>query len=305
MEGGEYDHGRGTTLISTSLSPLYHMSVYMLPKTIVQDIDKLRRTFFWQGGGTKRKYHLVKWTKLCKSKKKGGVGIKNLELFNFSLLCKWWWKLEHENGLWQDLVKAKYMSKSDIHNVSHRLGDSHIWGDLLKVKHIYLQGMDIQINDGACTRFWEDKWLFNQPLCCLALAPVLYTLCEQKGVSVANVKNGTVKITFRRWLHRDLQNTWDEILGQVESFHLSDSPDSIGWKGGKKNIFSVKSVYNALTASDFGHCFNHIWKGKIPAKIKFFMWLMEHDAILTKDNMIKKKNGKEIQIVISVVWMSL
>ena len=52
-------------------SPIYHMFVYSLPKTTVKKLDKIRATFFWQGGGTKRKYHLVKWTKICKIKKKG------------------------------------------------------------------------------------------------------------------------------------------------------------------------------------------------------------------------------------------
>jgi hypothetical protein len=43
-----------STLICASLnnSPMYHMFAYLLPKTITKDID--RRTFFWQGGGTKK-----------------------------------------------------------------------------------------------------------------------------------------------------------------------------------------------------------------------------------------------------------
>jgi hypothetical protein len=43
----------------------------------------------------RREYHLVRWVKLCKSKKKGGAGIKNIEKMNISLLSKWWWKIEH------------------------------------------------------------------------------------------------------------------------------------------------------------------------------------------------------------------
>jgi len=34
--------------------------------------------------------------------------------------------------------------------------------------------------------------------------------------------------------------------------------------------------------------FRHIWKAKIPYKIKIFVWLLEQNAILTKDNMIKR-----------------
>ena len=79
------------TLINSSLSSafIYHMPMYLLPQTITQQLDKQRRTFFWQGGGTKRKYHLVKWEVICKNKKKGGIGVKDIRKMNLSLLCKW------------------------------------------------------------------------------------------------------------------------------------------------------------------------------------------------------------------------
>jgi hypothetical protein len=44
------------------------------------------------------KYHLVKWDKGCKSRKKGGLGIKNLRKMKIGLLCKWWWMLEKNKG---------------------------------------------------------------------------------------------------------------------------------------------------------------------------------------------------------------
>jgi hypothetical protein len=64
-----------STLINSSLNnaPIYHMSIYLLPKTIVNRLDKIRGKFFWQGGGgTKKKYHLIKWERICKHQKKGG-----------------------------------------------------------------------------------------------------------------------------------------------------------------------------------------------------------------------------------------
>ena len=36
------------------------------------------------------KYHLVRWGVLCKSKKKGGLGIKDIRKMDISLLYKWW-----------------------------------------------------------------------------------------------------------------------------------------------------------------------------------------------------------------------
>jgi hypothetical protein len=54
---------------------------------------------------------LIKWEIICKNKKKGDLGIKDLRKLNISLLCKWWWRLETEEGLWQEIIKHKYLKK--------------------------------------------------------------------------------------------------------------------------------------------------------------------------------------------------
>jgi hypothetical protein len=65
-----------TTLICSSLSnaTIYHMFAYLLPKTTIDELDKQRRMFFLGGGSTKKKYKLIKWEIICKSKKKKGFG---------------------------------------------------------------------------------------------------------------------------------------------------------------------------------------------------------------------------------------
>jgi hypothetical protein len=141
-KGGTMSIAGRSTLISSSLNntPIYHMSIYLLPKTILNRLDKISRTFFWQGGGTKRKYHLIKWTRICKSKKKGGLGIKDIRKINVSLLTKWWRKLDKEDGLWQKIVKFKYLKNGSLLDVTHKQSDSAIRADLLKVKNLYPQG---------------------------------------------------------------------------------------------------------------------------------------------------------------------
>jgi hypothetical protein len=110
--------------------------------------------------------------------------------------------------------------------------------------------------------------------------PELYTLCEQEEVTVDRVKNGEIQISFRRWLPTELRNVWDKIWSLVVAFPLTENPDKILWKWDKKGKFTVKSMYNALTEGDNGIYHKHIWKGKIPPKIKFFMWLVSNEAIL-------------------------
>lgn len=48
-------------------------------------------------------------------------------------------------------------------------------------------------------------------------------------------------------------------------------------------------MYNGLTRNESGLYHKRIWKGKIQLKIKIFMWLLTNDAILTKDNLVKRK----------------
>ena len=137
-------------LINSSLFStfIYHMSLYLLPKTVINELDKQRKNFIWQGGGQKRKYHLVKWEVICKSKKKGGLGIKDISEMKKSLLCKWWWKLDKEDGVWQDIIKEKYLRNDTISSVTFKLGDSPVWRDLLKVKCLYLKGRQVKVKNG-------------------------------------------------------------------------------------------------------------------------------------------------------------
>jgi hypothetical protein len=77
---------------------VYQMSMRLLHKTNIENISRPIRAFFWAGGVDKRKYHFVKWRWICKPKCKGGLGVKDLNKFNISLMCKWWWKLENDEG---------------------------------------------------------------------------------------------------------------------------------------------------------------------------------------------------------------
>jgi hypothetical protein len=92
-QGHSLSYGGRSVLIKASLSntTIYHMLMFLLPKTTIEKMEKIRRRFFWQGGKLKKKYHLVRWDKVCKSKKKGVLGIKDLRKMNIGLLCKWWW----------------------------------------------------------------------------------------------------------------------------------------------------------------------------------------------------------------------
>lgn len=55
--------------------PSYYMSMALIKKTTLERWDKPRRKFFWHNNGRKG-YHMVKWTRICRSKMKGGLGLR-------------------------------------------------------------------------------------------------------------------------------------------------------------------------------------------------------------------------------------
>jgi len=91
---------------------------------------------------------------MCKNKKKGGLGIKDIRKMNISLLCKWCWKLETEDGLWQTIIRTKYLRGGRLIGiVKHRIDDSPVWSDLLKVKQFYMSNRKIKVHNGLSALF--------------------------------------------------------------------------------------------------------------------------------------------------------
>jgi hypothetical protein len=63
----------------------------------------------WGGGGDGKKLCCVKWDQICSPKDKGGLGVKNLELFNMALLSKWKCRfLCDDDAMWAALLRFRY-----------------------------------------------------------------------------------------------------------------------------------------------------------------------------------------------------
>jgi hypothetical protein len=95
--------------------------------------------------------------------------------------------------------------------------------------------------------------------------------------------------TFRRWLDESAQNQLRQMRDILTSCALSQQKDKPIWIWEAKKKFSVKSMYAHLCSADTEKPSKKLWKAKIPLKIKIFMWLIQLNAILTKDNLAKRK----------------
>ena len=119
---------------------------------------------------------------------------------------------------------------------------------------------------------------------------LIYFPCvKQQDLTVFQFKSDPQLVTYTRWLVDIWRVEWDNILVDAASVQLCEGDDIVTWKFGCHGRFTVKSVYNALTKNDTGPYHKKVWKGKIPAKIKIFLWLVLNNAILTKDNILKRR----------------
>lgn len=72
-----------------SSMPLYYMSLFVMPKGVSNQLNRIFRQFFWNEKDIKRRIHTVRWEQFCTDKGKGGLGLKDLQAMNQALLCKW------------------------------------------------------------------------------------------------------------------------------------------------------------------------------------------------------------------------
>nr|GEY86701.1 RNA-directed DNA polymerase, eukaryota, reverse transcriptase zinc-binding domain protein [Tanacetum cinerariifolium] len=88
-------------LIASVLSTMqsYWASVYMIPTTVLNELEKLFRRFMWNSGDFARGKAKVAWSIMCRPKDQRGLGLKPLKKWNEVLLVSQLWKLIYRKSL--------------------------------------------------------------------------------------------------------------------------------------------------------------------------------------------------------------
>ncbi|XP_048552830.1 uncharacterized protein LOC125533101 [Triticum urartu] len=277
--------GARLTLLGSSLDgiPSYLMSMFLFNKTFIEKMDKHHRRFFWRRKNKKHGYHMVKWERVCRSRKTGGLGIKDLHKQNVALLVKWWWKLETSDGLWQRIVRARYFNNKTVANIRGRFSDSPCWKAIMKVKDSYMAGRKIIINSGNLTRVWHDPWVENIIL--KDRFPDLFSICHDQESTLASWVTSNYDLDFRHRLTGVLGEQWAWMVMEAKKLSLSNSSDTISWAFSSRGKFTTKTMYEWLERNLASPNYNWVWKSPVPLKIKIFLWQLFQNDVLTRDNM--------------------
>ncbi|CAL2262014.1 unnamed protein product [Prunus armeniaca] len=258
--------GGRLTLIQAVLSsiPTYYMSLFKMPVSVINKLEKLMRSFLWEGVEVGKRDHLVKWERVANSKEEGGLGVGSLREKNEALRAKWLWRLPKEpNSLWARVVKSKY---------------------------------GFEVGNGNRVRFWEDSWVKEGLL--KDSFPRLFALSSKQSLSIDRFVDSHVfphnwDFGFRRNLNDRETAEAIKLLEVLDGFRLCASKrDRRRWDLEVSGFFTCKSFQSFLRNKGSVVTFlpfSSVWKAKSPPKVKVFVWLVALGKVNTLDLVQRKR----------------
>ncbi|XP_062114815.1 uncharacterized protein LOC133827545 [Humulus lupulus] len=104
----------------------YWISIFILPQSVIKEIERLCRGFLWGLNGNRCKIHMASWDKVCLPKAFGGLGFRNGQRWNRTILAKYIWAIsEKHDVLWVKWINSIYLKDSDFW--SYRLPQDTSW----------------------------------------------------------------------------------------------------------------------------------------------------------------------------------
>ncbi|KAL2246058.1 UNVERIFIED_CONTAM: hypothetical protein Sindi_2874000 [Sesamum indicum] len=144
-----------------SAMSIYWASAFILPKAIIKQIEKRFRTFLWKGTSTSG-YVKVTWKDVCKPINEGGQGIKDIVIFNRSLIAKKLCDVIRcdRTSIWVDWLKQGRLHNTSIWTINEK-GGSWGWRKMLRLRSSILPMMEFLIGEGShstCGRTRGTTW---------------------------------------------------------------------------------------------------------------------------------------------------
>jgi hypothetical protein len=115
---------------------------------------------WWGIENGKRKMHWHSWEWLTTPKALGGMGFRDMELFNQAMLGKQCWRiLTVPDSLCAKVLKGCYFPHCDFWHAPQPRSSSFTWRNLIHGKKILEKGILWRVGDGKKIRLTKDRWI--------------------------------------------------------------------------------------------------------------------------------------------------
>jgi hypothetical protein len=140
--------------------PSYAMSCFDLTKALCDDITTMICRFRWAQQDQENKMHWLSKEKLCTRKENGGLGFRDLHLFNLAMLARQGWRLiSNLESLCAQVLRAKYFPDGNLLEVKEKPGISYSWRSIIRGVHALKEGLIWRVGDGTQIDIWSDPWI--------------------------------------------------------------------------------------------------------------------------------------------------
>jgi hypothetical protein len=276
--------------------PTYTMSVFLLPNSLCKELNSLMERFWWGHKDNNSKIHWMSWEKMGVSKDQGGLGFRDLCMFNKALLAKQMWRIwKNPDSLVAKIMKAKYFPHSSVMEANLGNRPSQVWRSLLAAKEMVHNGAIWRVGDGKDIRVWGDKWL-PTPSSFSIQSPRLNQTEDWKVCSLIDqdTKQWNVPLVAA--------NFRPDEAATITNIPLSpfQPKDRLIWRCTKNGEFSVKSAYHlgmsmramekagSSGSNKTGDLWKTCWSLNVPYAVKMYVWRACHNLLPTKVNLFKR-----------------
>ncbi|XP_057247591.1 uncharacterized protein LOC130589950 [Beta vulgaris subsp. vulgaris] len=273
--------------------PTYAMQCFNIPVSILNEIEKLCRSFFWGQKKEEKKMAWVAWEKMYGSKNEGGLGMRNLVVFNKAMLAKQAWRvLKYPESLMAKVLKNKYFPNTTLMKVKVSPMASFTWKSILSARDLLDKGIRKVVGNGLHIDIWDDPWVPTLPR--YRVIPQERRDNRPQMVNEFIGERGWQKGELERWLSK-----WevDEIMRIP--LPIRHCEDKWCWSHTKNGEFSVRSAYyvelaqrktNKATASTdvTKQVWKKLWSALVPNKVRHFGWKALHNGLPMRDNLSRR-----------------
>lgn len=268
--------------------PVYVMGLFKLPESVCEDLNRLTRNFWWGDDSGKRKTHWKSWECLTKPKSCGGLGFRDVKLFNQALLARQAWRLiTIPESLCARVLKAKYYPNGSLIDTSFGGNASPGWRAIEFGLELLKKGIIWRVGNGKSIRLWRDPWLPRD----FSRRPITRKgNCRFKWVSDLITDNGTWNIEC---INRIFWPIDAEVICNIRIPSRVEE-DCVAWHPDKHGLFSVRSAYKlgwCLAQENNSSSSNPVGMQKSwdPHKVKIFAWKAASNCLATMKNKFKRK----------------
>ncbi|KAK2384992.1 putative mitochondrial protein [Trifolium repens] len=255
--------------------PSYVMSVYLIPEAIIKEIERMLNSFWWGGGSQNGGIKWLAWDRMTFPKAYGGLGFRNLHLFNMAMVAKQGWNfITKSNTLVAKVYKARYFPNSSLFASTLGHNPSYAWRSIWKSRHVIMNGCRWKIGDATKINIMIEPWLKRDDGRWLQ-SP------QEQGVANLYV-NHLLCPNEKTWDSNKIHSLFPPyIANSILAVPLFDDviEDQLVWDDDMHGNYTVKSGYNLLLqapieteTSQRDEDWKWLWKIHAPPKTKHLLW---------------------------------